>query len=1079
MLGGAVGDERVGATSRARNRREVRLARPDAAREHVAMSFRREFAPSGFFVLRTPLLPFDELVAWTEDAADGRMLERRLREAYERPELRDALYLASPQLCATLEASDSQHARKWLPALVSYFERAASRPTPFGLFAGCSVGEIGERSCLELEERRRYRRHTRLDMDYLTALARALEADASIRPRLSFRPNSSLYRAGGRLRYAESRLDATLRSYHLVAVDDSVALEATLARAGAGATPDELAATLVCNEISVDEANEFVDELIDAQVLVSDVQPALTGPEPVPDLVEAMAAHEETAEPARALRAAVDSLEQLDRQGLGAPPAEYRRIESLLAGQPAKPDSTRLFQLDLTKPARATLNRAVVDEIGRALELVAKLTPRLRDDPLERFRAAFTDRYEDREVPLMEALDEEIGIGFDVSRAAESAPLLAGLKLGSQNGAGQSWEGRDRFLLHLVGEALRDGRREVELGPSELDALAPAVQTRLPDALEVMATVAASSQDELDRGRFRVLFRGAIGAPGAGLISRFCHADDELRARVEQHLRLEEAQRPDARFAEIVHLPEGRVGNILLRPLLRSYEIPFLGTSGAPPEAQFPVNDLLLSVVSDGIAPGAERLVLRSRRLGCEVLPRLTSAHEYLLSSLGVYRFLCELQRQGTVAALGWDWGPLHALPFLPRVRSGRIVLARARWNLDRRDLELFSARSEAFREWCSEAGLPRWIILAHDDMELVTDLGNPLSVEALLHHLRRLEQATLVELFPSPDELCVHGPEGRFTHELVVPFVRTTPGRSSERPPAAPETARRRFPPGSEWLYAKLYTGSGTADRVLTDIVEPVVAAAVDTSAAKRWFFVRYADPHFHLRLRLGGDSRRLVEDVLPLLRETAEPLLADGVMWRLQLDTYERELRRYGGDEGIELSEELFRHDSDAVLGIVRTLWGDEGLDARWRLTLYGIDRLLDDFGLDGERRRAWARKSRDAFAREFHLQGATKQALSERYRAERKALEELLALEEGADHALAPGIELLRERSRQLAPIVERLRAREERLAVSLDDLLWSYAHMHANRLLRGAHRAQELVLYDLLDRVYTSRLAREAV
>jgi class I lanthipeptide synthase len=39
--------------------------------------------------------------------------------------------------------------------------------------------------------------------------------------------------------------------------------------------------------------------------------------------------------------------------------------------------------------------------------------------------------------------------------------------------------------------------------------------------------------------------------------------------------------------------------------------------------------------------------------------------------------------------------------------------------------------------------------------------------------------------------------------------------------------------------------------------------------------------------------------------------------------------------------------------------------------------------------------------------------------------------------------------------------------------------SYAHMHANRLLRGAHRAQELVLYELLHRVYASRLARAAV
>jgi thiopeptide-type bacteriocin biosynthesis protein len=1043
------------------------------------MRFRHDFVPSGFFVLRTPLLPFDELGAWME-GADRTELERRLHEAYERPELREALHLASPRLCEILDAWGSAHARKSLPALVSYFERAASRPTPFGLFAGCTLGEIGERTRLELEERSRYGRHTRLDMDYLTALTRALEAEPRVRRRLAFRPNSSLYRAGGRLRYAESRLDGTLRAYHLVAVDASDELEATLQRASAAATPDELAAALVDDEISLDEAKGFVDELIDAQVLVSDIEPAVTGPEPISALVDAMAEHKETTEAARALRAAQDSLERLDRQGPGASPAEYRRIESFFEGQPAKPEASRLFQLDLTKPGRASLGRAVVDEVARALELVATLSPSMRDDPLERFRAAFTERYEDREVPLVEALDEEIGIGFDASQAAETAPLLAGLRLGLPNSDGARWEERDRLLLHLVGGALRDGRTELELTPAQIETLAPARQPRLPDTLEVMATVAAASQDELDRGRFRVLFRSAGGAPGAALVGRFCHADRGLRDRVEQHLRLEEAQRPDAVFAEIVHLPEGRIGNILLRPVLRGYEIPFLGRSGAPLEAQIPVTDLLVSVVADAPASQAgERLVLRSRRLGCEVLPRLTSAHNYSGRTLGVYRFLCELQRQGTFGGLWWDWGPLDALPFLPRVSSGRTVLARARWNLHRRELELISDGGDAFSEWRRAVGLPRWIVLADYDNELVTDLDNALSVEALLHHLRGREQATLVELFPSPDELCAYAPEGRFTHELVIPFVRASEGVLSDRRAARRETVQRRFPPGSEWLYAKLYTGNGTADRVLADVIEPVVQAALDKSAAQRWFFVRYSDPDFHVRLRVHGDPRRLAAEVFPLLRETAEPLLADGVVWRLQLDTYERELRRYGGDEGIELSEEVFRHDSDAVLGIIRTLSGDEGLDARWRLTLYGIDRLLDDFGFDIERKRVWARACRDGFAQEFDIRGPAKRALGERYRAERKALEELLELEEGTDNPLAPGVELLRERSRRLGPVVERLLEREQRLSVSLDGLLRSYAHMHANRLLRGAHRAQELVLYELLHRVYASRLAKATV
>jgi lantibiotic biosynthesis protein len=43
----------------------------------------------------------------------------------------------------------------------------------------------------------------------------------------------------------------------------------------------------------------------------------------------------------------------------------------------------------------------------------------------------------------------------------------------------------------------------------------------------------------------------------------------------------------------------------------------------------------------------------------------------------------------------------------------------------------------------------------------------------------------------------------------------------------------------------------------------------------------------------------------------------------------------------------------------------------------------------------------------------------------------------------------------------------------------DLARSVAHMHVNRLLRSAHRAQELVLYELLDRAYSSRAGRPSI
>src|SRR6201993_641410 len=148
-------------------------------------------APSGFFVLRTPLLPFTEVTAWGGGlqapaaaggpgvldeavAADRAQLRRRLEDIVTTPEFRDALFVASPSLAEVVDVwrkdPDSDKGRAAERSLVSYVLRAATRPTPFGLLAGCTTGIVGERTCLRLGDGARYRRHTRLDMDYLWAL---------------------------------------------------------------------------------------------------------------------------------------------------------------------------------------------------------------------------------------------------------------------------------------------------------------------------------------------------------------------------------------------------------------------------------------------------------------------------------------------------------------------------------------------------------------------------------------------------------------------------------------------------------------------------------------------------------------------------------------------------------------------------------------------------------------------------------------------------------------------------------------------------------------------------------------------
>ena len=1149
------------------------------------------FTTADFFVLRSPLLPYDDLAAWSSGlaapgaladaeqlaaalAADRALLRVRLAETVARPEVRDALYVASPDLDGSfddwLADPDSRRGRRVERALVRYLERMAARATPFGLFAGCAVGRVGDQTDLRLPPRTAQRRHTRLDMHYLCGLIDALEGDPLIRAQLRFRPNSSLYRLGDHWHWTELTPDDARHSHRFRRRAASPWLDQLIELARDGVTLGELASALddaalmparlpLTPQPPLPHAGEgeqarylpspsqgggvggggnsggrgvggLLDALVEQQLLVSELQPAVTGPEPIHPLIEQLdvlaPGAPMAAEVAATLRAVRDGLLQLDEGGLGAAPAAYRAITTRLEALPATVDRSRLLQGELIKTpgdraaAGLALGADILAEIGRGVEILRRLHHPARSS-LERFRERFISRYEGvevrREVPLVEALDPEEGLGFGPTTGHDGGvSLLDGLELpaGSADRT-VPWGPRQTVLLAKLSEALATGATEIELSEADLDHLANKEPLPLPRAYAVTAVVAASSAEALARGDVRLLLGGVAGPSGARMLGRFCHGDPVLQQQVERYVRAEEPPRPGAVFAEIAHLPEPRAGNILHRPLFREYEITFLGASGAPVERQIPITDLIVTV--DG-----ERVVLRSARLGCEVIPRLTSAQNYFHPrTTALYRFLAALQDQGVATKLGWDWGPLADAPFLPRVRSGRLILSRARWRITAEEAARLGSLqgAELFRAvqaWRAQRGIPRHARLADYDNELLVDFDNVLSVESFAQLVRDRDQALLVEALPGPDDLCVSGPEGRFFHELAIPFlhvdapttgdpaearatngvvsvdrvgrangaVAVGDGVAAKEPPRTPVSrvaAHRRFPPGSGWLFAKLYTTPSTVDTLLRVVVRPLVDRALGSGAADGWFFIRFGDPDWHLRLRVHGDPARLHAEVLPLLQDAVAPLLESGQVRRFALDTYERELERYGGPAGMPLCEQLFQADSTAVLEIVEALDDMELAEARWKLAVAGMDVLLSGLGLGLTEKLAVASASRDRFGREHHADQKLLRQIGDRFRTERASVEAVFdpgSRSVEADDRKVGVSAALRRLAVRVGPAMTCLRTAAERgeLSLPLTELAPSLLHMHANRLLRSDQRRQEMVLYDFLYRLYDARAAR---
>jgi thiopeptide-type bacteriocin biosynthesis protein len=1051
------------------------------------------FTPARFFAFRTPLLPIEELLHFGEDlaapaatpatlkealASDRAKLRGILQEKLKSPLLRDALFIASPSLEESLTFwetnPESERGSKVEKSLVRYFQRMSGRPTPYGIFAGCSVGSIGEETKIELAPRSEYQRHTRLDMHYLCALTDVLTADREFRRGFTYYVNTSLYLAAGRFRYIESRLEqqSRERSYHLVSVEPSDYLTRVLTEAQNGISFEACLTQLVSDEITREEGEDFIHSLIDSQILVPRLEPAVTSQEPLASVIENLRPHPSAAKMVEELSQAREQIQTLDQTGLGAPSSLYHAIAETLKQLPAEVELPRLLQVDMTKPSpTATLGKAVINEITKGIALFHKLSR--SGDALRSFKDKFSQRYESREMPLVEVLDDECGIGIGTSEAAEASPLIAGLDFPGVPGD-PTGDNRDGYLLHLLQGAVSTNAQEISLTEKDIEALSVKDPLPLSTSIAAMLNISATSQEALSKGDFQVWLHHAGGPSAANLLGRFCHADESLRAQVEEHLRQEEAAYPDEIVAEIIHLPPGRVGNVICRPRLRAFEIPYLGTSSAPVEEQIAVQDIMVSVQGG-------RVRLRSKKLNKYISPRMSNAHNFASADVGLYRFLCQLRNDQTAPGIAWSWGSLEMAPFLPRVKFGKLVLQTASWKIRKPALEgIAKAKGDQIfveaQKLRQAHQLPRRVHLSQFDNTLPLDFDNVLSVETFASLVKELPEIKLTEIYPSYDSSVVSGPEGQFTHELIVPFLvsQNEPG-TLQLPPTI--EVSRSFSPGSSWLYAKMYTGTATADDVLCRVIRPISTLAKE-SGALRWFFIRYSDPDWHIRFRIEGDPALLWQSIVPKLYEELSPLLQSGQVWRMQLDTYERELERYGGP-GMLPSEDFFYADSETVLGIVEKLSGDEGNDARWRLALRGMDLLLEDMGFDIKAKLTLMRNLRASFAREFNADARFERQLDAKFRAERASLMSLFDAAQEAEHPLAPGLSLLRERSLPMMKVVAQLKELEAQktLTTTLTDLAASYLHMHANRMLRGAARNQELVMYDFLRRIYESQEARQ--
>ncbi|MGW9597316.1 lantibiotic dehydratase [Streptomyces chartreusis] len=999
---------------------------------------RWRYRPLDGFTVRLPLLP----------AGTGARHGTSAIDLLSAPQTSLALWIGSEAMWDSLhrDGPGGAPSERSIRKARRYIDRMSCRPTPYGLFAGVSLGSWGDQTDLAVR-RIPDRVRTHLDMGWLMDLVEQLEASNSIRRQLTFTLHPAVYVTAGRLHLVDPLGPSDARRPHCVTLRATAPVMELLKTARQPVSyPRLVEAVRTAVPGTTDSVCEqLIDRLHEAGVLLSSLRPPLTVPDPARYLMDRLAGLRDVTGRTEQLRDLVEGLNRCD----GLSPAESLTARRALAVRAKELASTTYppFRTDATAALSGTLlDRTVGREAAKAVELLLR-TSSQPDRPPDTvaYRAAFHARYGTRrQVPLLEVINPYTGLGLpeDTSSALPADESSARAE-------------RDETLLVLAAEALRTGSRTVALDDRTLARIERQPDPRrLPGSLEVVVAVAASSTADIDSGAFRIVVSPIVGAREAGCtLGRFAFLLGEETPGLIRSLR--SAGGPPAHDvidADIVYQPlRPRSANVALCPPVHDHVLPVgAGTQPTEPPA-LRLADLTVSLEDDS-------LVVRWSVTGQRV--RFHSPH-MLNPSIAprVVRFLRQIDESQRLQQ--FDWGAAAQLPFLPRLERGRIVLMPARWRLDRqtmRPTEPEDFRS-AFAEFRQLWQMPRLVYLAEGDHRVTVDLDSADDMEELRRSLRRSSHVSLHERYPDPEQAWLPGPAGNHAAEIVVP-VALSRGKSPRTERSDDRATSRHSPvdrrtrlaePGSRWVFAKIYAPTVNQDDLLAGPIHDLVQQVSATGRSTDWHFLRFADPLHHLRLRFklkpGEHWSELATDVTRALRAD----LANGAVERLVFDTYDREIERFGGVRGIGLAEGVFTADSTMVLSLVRdVVRGRVPLD-RTLLAVATVDDLLAALGLTATDREALATAmagERTASAATFRESGATLRTL--------------------LDGGFPPAEirHTLRRRRRAITSLVTPV-SRPAEWSAPDSGVTASLAHLHCNRLL-GTDRSLERVVYGLLAR-----------
>jgi thiopeptide-type bacteriocin biosynthesis protein len=1008
-----------------------------------------EFYPK--LIVRTPLFSFERFFK----CADLDFLAD--------PFFKEALFIASPDLARLVYNSEGELSEEVKLSLIRYYNRMCTRCTPFGLFAGCSVATWGYVTSVKISNKELFRR-TRVDKELYSKIIGKINGIDEVFKNLSFSVNNTIYPMGAEIRMIEQ--DKVSGEFRIVSVTDSGHLNDFLKiiRNGNFKTSQIFPEALKLGFTQA-ESLEFLRVLVENHLLIPQTSATATTTLLLQKLKGFLVGLNAAGDRKRIALwkdkiGFLDNLIQSADQSVVGNEQHYYNISAFLGESGLHQPLNKLIQVDYSYSGNKNeIGFKVQKNLRKAIEILSLISVTGEDDRhFEKYKSKFFKKYEYQEIPLLIALDPEAGIDYLEGTTSFDNFLTQELFGFKDSGSltGKELGYNSKLIKRKFEQAISNGSPIIELSDEDLGLMEP-INGSFQYSTSVFFRLFGNDQLQIEN---------VGGSSGINLFSRFTDYDQSLYEIAKDITNIEQDIAGDALIAEIIHEPEFRSGNVNLFPKLRNYAIPYFSEPDETDLIQIPLTDLLLSV-KDG------SFVLRSVKLDKTVLPRISSAYNYLKGS-PIFRFFGDMQNQGS-KTFKFDFTHIIAdQAYYPRISYKNIIFSPAQWKIKSNEIVNKNGPldAETLSAYLEIRKVPQFFIVSEGDNELLIDKNQSALMKIFLDLLKKRQSLFIKEFLFDPGQYPIVSGDGEFLNNQLIAIL-----VNKEKPKQAlPNTAvnisamQRNFSIGSQWLFYKFYCGIITADKLLSNEIGLIVSGLKNKDLISNFFFIRYKDPEPHIRIRFLLKDISRISDVIHIIAEQTALLENSGQIWKSQVETYSRELERY--KNAMIESEHIFTIDSSSMLAILSFSEVSTNYELRFAIGLRMVNDYLGSTCFSTAEKILFTRRMRAVLKADCSIDKETDKKINLHFRESSAKYFDFFT------RCPTKFNRILVKRKNQINKIYKKLELKLQRDGNPdfFEDLLASHIHMSVNRLFISEQKIYEYIIYEYLFRYYTKEHSR---